>query len=375
MKLLNSIYIKIVSWILVVSFIFVFVFNDYTYAKQYISQRADFIHSQVIDIPFEYGQVVERYNPKSSHPKVILIQDLHANYEVQKNIKGILNYINENYGISRIGAEGNSSDVDVSLLSSIPYKKVKEEVIDYFMKKGFVTGPEEFVALSNRLVLEGLEDKELYEQATSLLLSSLNHHPQIVEYLERIKYLLKILEDRICCSNLKRFRNQYILYKQDELSPYVFQKYLRGWAKEIDIPVGRISEEYQRYIVLTERQESLDYKKIEKEYKKLLKVLDLDYEGVSNLSITFKRFKTFFQGPESIREEMVKIVMSDPAYSNLRRYIDSIELSKKLNTYKILGEENKVVEKISAGLCRNETEKDYLFVTDYIQLLVKFLLN
>ncbi len=375
MKLLNSIYIKIVSWILVVSFIFVFVFNDYAYAKQYISQKAEFIRTREIEVPFEYGQVVEIYNPKSSQQKVILIQDLHANYEVQKNIKGILNYINENYGISRIGVEGNSSDVDVSLLSSIPREKVKEKVIDYFMKKGFITGPEEFVALSNRLVLEGLEDKELYEQATSLLLSSLNNHPQIVEYLEKIKYLLKILEDRICSSNLKRFRNQYILYKQDELSPYTFQKYLRGWAKEINIPVGRISEEYQRYIVLTERQESMDYKKIEKEYKKLLKALDLDYEGVSNLSITFKRFKTFFQGPESIREEMVKIVMSDPAYSNLRKYIDITELSKKLNTYKILGEENKVVEKISAGLCRNETEKDYLFITDYIQLLVKFLLN
>ncbi len=378
MKLLNSIYIKIVSWILVVSFIFVFVFKDYTYARVYISGKADFVHPQVIDIPFEYGQVVERYEPRSSHPLVILIQDLHANYEVQKNIKDILNYIDENYKISKIGVEGNPSatEIDTSIVSTIQDERIKVNVLNYFMRKGLVTGPEEFASLKKSPPpLVGIENEELYETDKNLLLSSLNHRPQIIEYLQRIKYLLKIIEDKMFSTEVKKFRAHFILYKQKKLSSYIFQKYLKQWAKEVNKSIGGISGEYAKYIVLTERQNSLDDREIEKEYRKLLGTLDLDYENESKVSITYKRFKNFFRTPESIQNKMTKIIYSDKSYSNLRRYIESVQLSREINTHKLLKAENKVIETIAYGLCRNETEKDLLFVMDYIQALIKFLLN
>ena len=138
MKAVNSIYFKIISWFLVLSFVFVFILNDYSYASRYVAQKLEQDRRQGIELPFEYGQVVERYDSSSAkYPKVVLIQDLHANYEVQKNIKNILQHIDDNHGLSKIGVEGNSKDVDVSLLASIPKDSVKESVIDYFMKKGF----------------------------------------------------------------------------------------------------------------------------------------------------------------------------------------------------------------------------------------------
>ena len=169
MKLLNSIYVKIISWLLVVSFIVVFVFNDYAYASKAIQIQTDNLSPDIIDIPVEYGNVIDRYSPGGSRRQVILVQDLHANYEVQKNIKMILDFIDKNYGIARIGVEGNSSDVDASILNAAQEEHIKREVIEYFMKKNLITGPEEFAAYRKPHILEGLEDRDLYEQDTSLL--------------------------------------------------------------------------------------------------------------------------------------------------------------------------------------------------------------
>ncbi|MFC2092044.1 hypothetical protein ACFLTD_04655, partial [Elusimicrobiota bacterium] len=374
MKLLNSIYIKITSWVLIVSFLVVYIINDYAYAKDYASQVQAVNASKEIDVPFEYGQVAEQYRP-NRFPRVILIQDLHANYEVQKNIKGILDHIDNNYGISRVGVEGSSDMVDVSLLKSIPDEEIKEKVIDYFLKKGFVTGTEYFAAYKKPPVLMGLEKAELYKKDTQILISSLNNRAQYVEYLERIKLFLKTVENKICCPDLRKFRNQYILYKQDQISPYNFQEYIRGWANRANISLPGISREYNRFMTLTKKEVSLDYKKIESEYGSLMKAVGMDYEAPSEFSLTFKRFKNIFRGPESVKRQITNLIMSDQAYSNLRKYMDIVELSRQINTYMVLEEEQKVVDSICYGLCEESDEKDYLFVADYVQLLVKFLLN
>lgn len=373
MKILNSIYVKIMSWILVLSFTFVFIFSDYAYAREYVKK------TDLIDIPFEYGQVVDRYNPGITYPRIILIQDLHANYEVQKNIKGILNHLTKNHRISKIGLEGspNNAEIDVSLISTIPDEKRKKEAADFFMKNGMVKGAEAFAALKeDSPPLVGIEDEELYENNSKLLLSSLNHRPQIVEYLQKIKYLLNMVEDRVCSAKLKKFRTHYILYKQNKLSSYTFQKYLKQWAREIGRTIQDISREYSKYTLLTERRYNLDNAKIEKEYIKLLEAVNyMDYEDESRLTATYRRFKNFFRAPESVRDKMTRTIYSDQGYSNLREYIESVEISKEINTLRLLKEEKKVIETVSYGLCKNEAEKDLLSVLDYIQLLVKFLLN
>ena len=95
MKLLNNLYIKLTSWILIVSFILVYILSDYAYARDYTAMIRNLEAARQIEVPFEYGQVVEQYK-SDKFPRVILIQDLHANYEVQKNIKGILDFVDQN---------------------------------------------------------------------------------------------------------------------------------------------------------------------------------------------------------------------------------------------------------------------------------------
>jgi len=377
MKLLNSIYIKITSWLLLVSFIYVYVFCDYAYAvhppKPSIEQELQ--SNPPIDIPLEYGKVISRYKDDTSPNRLVLIQDLHANYETQSNIRDILKYISLNYGIQKLWVEGSSDKVDTSLISTIPSETVKQDVLDYFMRKGMITGPESYAIDSGNPVLYGLEDNELYEKNSKVLVSSLNRRNEYVGLLERIKYLLKTAEARICNSDLKKFRTHYVLYRQKELTPELFQKYLKDWSKKAGISIGSISEEYFRFMRLTDKYDSIDHKALETEYTKLLAKSELIYEGKNKIEAALVKFKNFFRMPDDIQKQISEIIYTEEGYRNLRTYLECIQLSREIDTYQIVKEEDRVVEALTDSLCRTESERNFVRVTRYIDLIVKFLLN
>ncbi len=364
---------RILSWVLIASFMFTFIINDYAYATLDVKIK------DLIEIPFEYGQVVERYDPGTKSPKVILIQDLHANYEVQKNISAIIDHLNRVYKVDKIGLEGTPVDtkIDVSLVTSIPDRERRKESVDFFMKNGMIKGAEGYVALTrNPPPIVGIENKKLYETDRNLLLMSLGHRDQVVEYLQRIKYLLRTVEDRVFSSNVKKFRSHFILYKQGKLSPYAFQKYLKEWSGFAGMNIQSISTEYSKYMNLTERRHRINSEKIEKEYNRLLKTMKLlKYEQDTDLTGTARIVRNFSNTPESIREKMYRRIESEKCYSNLCKYMANVKLSQEINTQKLVTEEDKVIKSICRGLCENEKEKDLIYVIDYVQLLIKFLLN
>ena len=52
-----------------------------------------------------------------------------------------------------------------------------------------------------------------------------------------------------------------------------------------------------------------------------------------------------------------------------------VKESSQINAEKLSKEEDKVVEEISYNLCKSRSEKNLLFVMDYIQTMIKFMLN
>ncbi|MFC2091167.1 AAA family ATPase, partial [Elusimicrobiota bacterium] len=375
MKLLNSIYVKITSWILVISFVFVYVLSDYSYALDSSQSHNTQKKHTPVELPLEYGKVVQRYREDIPGPRVILIQDLHANYETQRNIMEILKILDSNCGISRLGVEGSSSDIDTSFISTIPDNNIRDDIVRYFMGKGMITGAEAYSIHSNKPVLEGLEDSLLYKKNSRLLVSSLNNRRQFVQILERIKYLLKKTEPKACSSELSTFRTHYVLYRQKNLELIAFHKYLQQWAAKTAYSIPESSINYWRFMELTRRSQELDYRKASDEYEKLLKDLDLKYDKEKGPGSALKLFKNFFRVPEDIRTRMTESIYSGRKYKNLREYLDCIELSRQIDTYNTILDEDRIVSDITDRLCRNRTERDFMYVSRYMDLLVKFLLN
>ncbi|MFC2091267.1 hypothetical protein ACFLTD_00660, partial [Elusimicrobiota bacterium] len=62
-------------------------------------------------------------------------------------------------------------------------------------------------------------------------------------------------------------------------------------------------------------------------------------------------------------------------YQSLCGYLDNIKLSQQINTHALVIEEKKVVDAISSALASSDDERNLLFVMDYFQVMVKFILN
>ena len=84
--------------------------------------------------------------------------------------------------------------LNLSLISAIPIKKVKNEVLDYFLKKGIINGSEVFASSRKPPVLEGIENQDLYEQDSKLLISSLNNRNNFVDKLINWEFVESLLD-------------------------------------------------------------------------------------------------------------------------------------------------------------------------------------
>src|SRR5579871_4124096 len=123
------------------------------------------------------GRAGERAKQPGTAPLVILIQDLHAHYGVQKNIAGLLDFLSEKLSIFSsslpllrspappfaLAVEGASGPIDSSVMALYPDEKIKLAAADYLMREGELTGAEYFAikrGLPNFLV--GAENEKYY---------------------------------------------------------------------------------------------------------------------------------------------------------------------------------------------------------------------
>src|SRR4051812_24029334 len=81
-----------------------------------------------------------RLQPQESLPKVIVVQDLHLNYSVQRHIAQLLNFLAQKGALGpSIAVEGAAGPVDNSILTAVQNQKVRAEVADMLMQNGELT--------------------------------------------------------------------------------------------------------------------------------------------------------------------------------------------------------------------------------------------
>jgi hypothetical protein len=115
-----------------------------------------------LEIPTRFGEVKNRVSGDND-TTIIHIQDAHCNYSAQKSIANMVGYLNKEYGTDLVFLEGGAGEYNLSVFTDIPDRAIREEVADYFVREGRVTGPE-FFAINNPedVELVGIEDPELY---------------------------------------------------------------------------------------------------------------------------------------------------------------------------------------------------------------------
>jgi hypothetical protein len=145
--------------------------------------------------PNQLGYIESTFKGSTERP-VVLIQDLHANYGVQKNIEGLLNFLQPKVAQGNrpmvLGIEAAWGELDLSHIRE-QEKKVRATAGDILLKNAEITGMDNFVALSEAPVkYVGIDNQEDYLLHRELLRKSLFARLKLARKVEALRSAITV---------------------------------------------------------------------------------------------------------------------------------------------------------------------------------------
>ncbi|MFH1797895.1 MAG: hypothetical protein ABH844_00900 [Candidatus Omnitrophota bacterium] len=317
---------------------------------------------ETFTVPAHLGDV--RYFFRGSSDRfVIHLQDAHCNYFAQHKIAGILEYLNEEYGVNMINLEGGFEGYDLSAFTAITGREIRREVADYFVKKGEINGAE-FYAINNpeRVTLWGIEDKELYLKNLQVYRDSLEYKDQVDGFLKILTHILNNLKRYIYSPELLKIDMAYNAYKSGNMDFRGYLDFLIGKAKEKGIQVKNFSNLYLLFQAM-ETESEIDFKKANTERSTLVGELknNLSQNEIRELvskTVDFKvkkiSRKVFYN---FLLKKARQINLDIKWFPALSSYIIYVSLYEAVDMAKVMEELDGLENKIKEPLYRNDVQR------------------
>jgi hypothetical protein len=197
--------------------------------------------------PATLGRVVDYYNAAPKSPLVILIQDLHAHYGVQKNIAGMLDFFTKKMDSKTagqipfaLGVEGAEGPIDTSLMALFPDAKLKQSALDFLMKQGELTGMEYFAAMHNQpQLLTGVEDIHYYTLHRDLFRKTLKERNELVGMLTVLQDELTPLRPRMYSPAVAEIQSRLDAFEKGSISLDDYVQWLAQQGRHRQINLGK----------------------------------------------------------------------------------------------------------------------------------------
>lgn len=315
-------------------------------------------------IPSQFGTVRETFEPaptiQNSKHTIIHIQDAHCNYEAQKNLAQILEYLAKEHSLKTIMVEGGSGDVGLSYLRTYSDKKTREEVADKYLRAGKISGEEYLDIVSDySLELYGIENESLYDAHMASFERIDVLKEEGLGHLDSLNRIIKELKLYIYSQDLRQLEEKKKSYEDKVIPLAEYCQYLKALAEK----KGLNLEEFANITGFSETaklEKEIDFKQAELERNALLKELAtvLDEKGIKELiskSQEFKSVKIPAQEYYSfLKNASAQKINLQEKFPQLNSYIRYITISKHVSPAYLLKELNLIEDKI----------KDILLITD-----------
>jgi len=197
-----------------------------------------------------------------SRPLVILIQDLHAHYGAQKNIAGLLEFIqsrlrdaamppvrswnpsSRNSGISEypafvVAVEGASGPIDHTILAKFPDRQVAVAAADFLMKEAEITGAEFFAVKTQQpKLLTGVENQEYYNVHRDVFVKTHADREKLVHELQTIQAQIERLPRKLYTRPLIQIHRLQKAHEAGKISTQEFVQRLLTFVESRELGVG-----------------------------------------------------------------------------------------------------------------------------------------
>ncbi len=320
-----------------------------------------------LEIPKDIGFIKEvKVSENPSDKMIINIQDLHCNYQAQKNISAILDHLSSTYGLKLVSVEGGSGKIDTTFYKQLPDPKVKEQVADYFLKEARINGTEYFAITTTRdIALYGAEDEKYYNKNLEAFLHALPNREKTLESIAVLENSLNILKSKIYNKKLNELDDHIVAYENQELGFEDYIIYIRGlYPKEkFKNEFGQVyqlgeSVDIKKNLTLekaeAERAELIDYftKNLPRnELEDFLKVTVEFKAKTINALVYHNKLKSLYSGMDKKSKTL------DRAWPELYKYIEYLNKYETLDKFALFSEIDKLVERIKNDLYTSFTQK------------------
>ncbi len=299
-----------------------------------------------IIIPDELGKIDDSHEGLED-TLIVHIQDVHCNYEAQKNIADMLKVLAQRNDIRLVGVEGAGGPFMIDKFHVLQNKKVREKIADYFMKTGKFAGSE-YLAFTGEVPVKlyGVEELQSYMDNFRAFQEPLKFQKEFEEYYQNVQEIITQLKDKTYTPQLKELDDKTQQLEKAKITLVEFCNYL----KDILIEKNFILKDYKnfaRLITLKHLEKGIDFDNVNREKTGLLN----------------------FMGPRLSKDEILELravsvdfskerITSDDYYKYLKQLADSkdLDISRFPNIafyFKYL----ELYRQLDLGLLMNEKQK------------------
>jgi len=332
-----------------------------------------------ISIPADVGKVTETYKPsepQATKRYIIHIQDLHCNYQAQKNLSSILESLYKTYKIDTILVEGGTGDVSLAFLRKEGPKDVRLKVAEKYLQKGLISGEEYLDIVSDYpLILRGIEDEDLYQKNIDAFFAVEEIRTKALDHVYALRGVVNSLKPYVYGEELLELDNKSTSYHQDKMKMVDFITYLSNVSKRKNISL-RDYPNIEKIVELKKIEASIDFKKADLQKNKLIEELSTKapkptIENLKAKALQFKdgkitqvEFYLYLQNTAKAQNINLKL------YPDLANYISYISGSKQIDAKALFNEIVQLEEKIKEKLIVKEEQRKLSNIATNIRLLI-----
>ena len=343
------------------------------------------LNPYLITVPAEYGNIEEVYQGAPDAPLIVHIQNVHANYKAQLNIKNILDHLVGKHQFSLIQIEGAVAKVDPEILKPSYLEEANLKLADLLLREGRITGAHAFAIETDRPVeLYGIEDFGLYTENLKIFKAIYAHREEVNAYFSNAHRMVNRIGRTLLTPGALDFTRKKESFSRDEIGLLDYLVYLNQVAERSGLTKLRDLKEMIRYpnlvriLRIHELEERLDRTELEKEGKRLRSEFSKKLPQAEAAQELLGRLEAREKGvrPRAYFVELTKLAdqagIDFVGYPQIRLFAESLIYQDEIDHRGVFPELKRYEADLEKALFKTEDEQAILEIISFVSLLEQF---
>lgn len=315
-----------------------------------------------VRIPTQHGTLKETYSARE--PLIIHIQDAHANYEAQKHLAGILEYLIRTHGLSLILVEGGSRNDSLSYMRAYAPLEKRKKVAEDFLKSGKISG-ENYLDLTSdyNFTVYGVEKPELYDENMEAFLTVEKVQPEAMPAIQGFRQAVTTLKEKLYPDEVKALEAREFEVQEGRVPLAKHYQMLADEAKKMKVSVGE--SEYpnlMKFLNASRLEGEIDFKAVETERTRFLETLTkaLPKPEMDKLLKQSLELKQGLVTPATFYGHIRSHLRAEQAteYPVLSKYIEYLGLFEAIDHAALFTEVERLSDQIKDALLKTKEQKE-----------------